>query len=68
MAASGKKAKKVNTQEALGGDPVVVVMLEQLKKDVRRVLYSYDDANCLPIVQRKIVKLGVPTGLLDGLP
>ncbi|CAM9332790.1 unnamed protein product [Ectocarpus sp. 6 AP-2014] len=66
-AASGKKAKKAKRREALGGDPVVVVTLDQLKRDVRRVLYSYDDANCLPVVQRKIVKLGVPMNLLDGL-
>ncbi|CAM9404457.1 unnamed protein product [Ectocarpus fasciculatus] len=66
-AASGKKAKRAKRQEALGGDPVVVMTLDQLKKEVRRVLYSYDDANCLPVVQKKIIELGVPAGLLRGL-
>lgn len=44
-----------------------VVTPEQLKRDVRRVLYWYDDANCLPLVRKGIEKLGIPQHLMEGL-
>ena len=37
-----------------------------LSKEVRRVLYSFEDANCLPRVVDGINKFGVPK-LLEGL-
>lgn len=43
-----------------------VVGLGGVRGAVNDVLYSYEDANCLPIVREKIARFNVP-GLLDGL-
>lgn len=64
--ASGKKHKK-SKQGNGDGRGVVVVKMDQLKKDVQRVLYAFNDANCLPLARKKIERLGVPPRLLDGL-
>lgn len=48
----------VNSKKELSG--------EELKKDACRVLYLFDDANCLHLVRKGIERLGVPH-LLDGL-
>lgn len=61
LAAPGKKNKKA--KETVGE----LVTTAQLKKNVRRVLYDFDDANCLPLARKKIERLGVPARLLEGL-
>ncbi|CAM9178589.1 unnamed protein product, partial [Hapterophycus canaliculatus] len=74
-ATKGKTRKKKGGDVQLGagsggageGATTVVVTLEQLKTDVRRVLYSYDDANCLPLARKKIQNLGIPQRLMEGL-
>lgn len=57
----GKKGKRGH------GEGVVLMKMDQLKTDVRRVLYGFNDANCLPLVRKKIERLGVPPRLVDGL-
>lgn len=61
-AAPGKKRKKSEKKTEEGH----VRTMAQLKKDVRRVLYAFDDANCLPLAREKIERLGVPARLLEG--
>lgn len=61
VAAQGKKPKKAKATE---GERVTMA---RLKKDVRRVLYAFNDANCLPLVRKKIEWLGVPARLMEGL-
>ncbi|CAM9113857.1 unnamed protein product [Scytosiphon promiscuus] len=55
------------SEGAGGGVRMVVVTPAQLKTDVRRALYWYDDANCLPLARKKIEKLGIPRRLVEGL-
>lgn len=61
-AAPGKKPKKAKAAE---GERRVT--MAELKKDARRVLYAFNDANCLPLARKKIERLGVPARLMEGL-
>lgn len=61
LAAPGKKRE---SSKETGGARVTMA---QLKKDVRRVLYAFDDANCLPLARKKVERLGVPARLMEGL-
>lgn len=62
-----KRGKKRKAEGASRGEGAVAVTVDQLKKDVRRTLYAYDDANCLPVVVTEIKRLGVPPRLMEGL-
>lgn len=48
------------------GEGAEAMDLDLTKKEVRRVLYSFEDANCLPLALKGIEKLGIPK-LVEGL-
>ncbi len=62
---TAKKGKKKGAGKEEEGARVVTWC--ELKKDVRRALYAYDDANCLPLAAMEIQRLGVPRRFWEDL-
>jgi len=67
-ASEKKKTKKGKTRErGKEEEGARLATWGQLKKDVRRALYAYDDANCLPLAVKEIQRLGVPPRFWEDL-